>query len=224
MSTLLTKPSEEQKPSLEESVFGGKHWVMQGACWEDYESWDAHFSELGYGRVSYCDGVLEIMTLTKRHELVRRILSRLIEDYSFSEDISPDTAGSATIRKQSKDAGREPDDSFWFDREGPPEDDDPPDLITEIVVTSEAISKQSFYARFGIPEMWIWESGKITIYLLKAGWERIQKIKIEPDFSRPGYEIGRTMLQFEDVCRGGRQIQRRDWLIAFLSTLATALS
>ena len=185
MSAVVADPKSQtaskQIPSLEAAVRRGQHIVIRGSSWDDYIAWDARFDELGFGRVSYCDGVLEIMSLTKLHERVRRILSRLIEDYALSLGMILDSTGSATIGERSKDAGKEPDDSFWFDRPGT---DNSPDLVTEIVVSSEAISKQPFYARFNIPELWVWENRKITIYLLNEnadGYDSAEKSQIFPD-------------------------------------------
>lgn len=162
-------------------MLAGRQVVMRGVSWEEYVAWNARFEELGYGRVSYCDGVLEIMSVTKLHERVRAIIGRLITDYALKIGKEPDSAGCATIGDRGKDAGKEPDDSFWFDRVGVEDD---PDLVVEVVVSSEAISKQSFYARFGIPELWIWENGGITVYLLstdQAAYEKSARSRIFPD-------------------------------------------
>lgn len=173
--------SETSTPSVERAVFLGQGVCFQDASWSDYQDWDRKFEALGFGRVSYCDGVLEIMSISKLHEKIKRILGRIIEDYAIHVGMNPDSAGSATIGDRAKDAGKEPDDSFWFDRDASEND---PDLIVEVVVKSEAISKQNFYARFGIPELWVWENSQLTVYLLNEtgdGYRESERSDLFPE-------------------------------------------
>ena len=44
-----------------------------------------------------------------------------------------------------------------------------PDLCVEVVVSSGGIDKLEFYRRFEIPEVWFWQNGKLTLYVLEGG-------------------------------------------------------
>ena len=44
-----------------------------------------------------------------------------------------------------------------------------PDLVIEVVVSSEGINKLEAYKRLQIPEVWFWQDGKIKIYRLQDG-------------------------------------------------------
>ena len=162
MGTILNEP-EARNATADQAVLRGMDVVLRGASWDDYVTWDRHFEELGYGRVAYCDGILEIMSISKLHEKIKTILHHIIVNYAIHIGRNPDSAGSATIGNRAKDAGKEPDDSFWFDREA---SGNTPDLIVEVVVRSEAIDKLNFYSRFEIPELWIWKDDKLKVYLL----------------------------------------------------------
>ncbi len=161
----------------------GGHVVVYDTDWEAYQRFLAYFGEFGAIRVAFCDGILEIMGKESlSHGIVSRLLAHLIGAYAMMQDTTVISTGSALIGSEKKNAGKNPDEAFWFGRE--PEEGEGPDLVVEVVMSSEAISKQSFYARFDVPEFWIWEEGKISVYLLKAngkGYKASKRSRIFPD-------------------------------------------
>lgn len=46
--------------------------------------------------------------------------------------------------------------------------DPPPDLATEVDLTSKSLDRFPIYARLGVPEIWCYDSGVMTIYLLEG--------------------------------------------------------
>lgn len=44
-----------------------------------------------------------------------------------------------------------------------------PDLAIEVQWTSGGLDKLDIYARLGIPEVWIWKRGHISVHLLSSG-------------------------------------------------------
>ncbi len=191
-------------PNWDEAVAAGGHIVLYGTTWETYEQFDAYFEELSFGRVSYCDGILEIMPNSKLHERMKVNLARLIQDYALWMGHDFSSAGQATIGEQEKDASKEPDDSFWFNREM----DERADLILEVVITSPAIEKQSFYARFGIPELWIWEDGRIQVWLLKKDGKGYKKSKRSQIFPNLDLRLMERCAQSEILSQAIREFRR----------------
>ena len=162
--------------NLAEAIARGGHIIFHDADWEGYERFSEYFNQLGYGRVAFCDGILEIMgNESLSHEMVSYILGHLIGNYSLLIGKEVIGSGSALIGSKEKNAGKNPDESFWFDRE--PVDGGGPDLVVEVVISTEAINKQSFYAKFQVPEFWIWEDSKLTVYLLKSDGKTYREAK-----------------------------------------------
>ena len=162
--------------NLAEAIAMGGQVIFHDADWDSYQRFKKFFENEGYGRVSYCDGTLEIMgNESQPHEIVCRIIGFLISQFAISQGREVYSTGSALIGSKQKDAGKNPDESFWFDRD--PVESEGPDLVVEVVLTTEAISKQKFYAKFDVPEFWIWEEEKITVYLLKSGGKGYKKSK-----------------------------------------------
>jgi Uma2 family endonuclease len=85
--------------------------------------------------------------------------------------------GSATLKKQSEQKGAEPDACFYVqtaDLVGTKEEidfetDPPPDVVVEIDIHHESISKFPIYAAFGVPELWRFDGERLTIYRLSEG-------------------------------------------------------
>ena len=162
-------------------VIQGGQVVLQDTDWDQYIRFREYFARRGFGRVSYCDGTLEIMSLSLLHERVSRMLTLIIFAWAEFKGLSIDCIGSATIGDREKDAGKQPDESFrLYDNE----EDENPDLAIEVVVSSEAIDKLSFYARFGIREVWIWKDDKIAVHVLKkdgSGYRKARKSSSFPE-------------------------------------------
>jgi Uma2 family endonuclease len=62
--------------------------------------------------------------------------------------------------------------------------DPPPDLALEIDLISKSLPRFPIYARLGIPEIWCYDAGKLTIYLLQGEqYLEAEKSSIFPNFS-----------------------------------------
>ncbi len=181
--------------------------------WDDYRRFDAHFEKLGFGRVSFFDGILEIMALSELHETIRATLEWLIQNYAIWQGMKIHTKGQATIGSRRKNAGKEPDGSFWFGRI--PEPGEPADLVLEIVVSSPpGIDKLIFFARFAIPELWIWENERIQIHVLKKdgkGYKRAKRSQVFPDLDLAVLErcallpeLGQAVQEFRDAIEAAK--------------------
>lgn len=143
--------------------------VLEGVSWADYDFIDRlRGDDVPQPRISYLDGTLQLMTTGRPHELLKKLLARLVEAYADEREIELIGVGNATFRKRAKQAGAEPDECYWIDEEG-----DVPDLAIEIVQTSGGINKLEIYRRLGVREVWFWMSDSILVYRL-AG-ERYRK-------------------------------------------------
>jgi Uma2 family endonuclease len=150
------------------------HAVLSGVSWTTYEALQRDL-ECGGTRLTYCRGVLEIMSPSNEHEGIKKALARMIEAMTEELGIPIRSAGSTTFKDQARDEGIEPDESYYvanepqvrgrsrldFDR------DPPPDLAIEVVITAKWIDKQRLYANLGVPEIWQHDGTALTILRLQ---------------------------------------------------------
>jgi Uma2 family endonuclease len=120
--------------------------------------------------LTYLEGALEIMTKSRRHELVTITLGRLLDVWSEALDIDLRRLGGPTLRNPEAERGLEPDESFMLgarpiDRNG---DYDRPDIALEVVLSSRLVDKLAVYAGLGIPEVWEWRDGTIQVHILEG--------------------------------------------------------
>ena len=153
----------------------GRCLLLHDMSWSEF---NAILEELGNHRstrIAYDHGLLEIMAPLPEHEYFKEAISISIEDIAEALNQDYETYGSTTWRKQAKDAGIEADNCFYFQNEAAIrgrvdlnlEHDPPPDLALEIDITSKSLARFPIYARLGVPEIWCYDEGKLSIYLLQ---------------------------------------------------------
>jgi Uma2 family endonuclease len=136
--------------------------VLQDVPWEAYEQLLEDLRDRSGVRVTYDQGRVEIMSPLRRHEKYKEFIGDLIRALADELDISIESSGSMTWKRKKDAKGAEPDLSFHIANAervvGKDELDlsvDPaPDLVVEIDITNESLSKFAIYATFGVPEIW----------------------------------------------------------------------
>lgn len=170
---LLTQPSDM---TAEQRV------LLHGVDWQQYE---ALINVLGDNfptlRLSYLDGTLEIMTNSPEHEDLKKMIGMLIEAYLQETRQRFHAGGSTTFRQAAKQRGLEPDECYCLgDKKAFP------DLAVQIVITSGLVDKLDIYKGLGVPEVWVWQSGKFGIYHLRpTGYELIKASELLPELDIP---------------------------------------
>src|SRR6266852_3316123 len=151
--------------------------VQHGISWSDYEELLDAIGEASSLRICYDEGTLQVMSPSSKHEHVAKLIERLVDLLSIRQRTKVLFYGSATLKKQSEQKGAEPDACFYVqtaDAVGTKEQidfdtDPPPDVVVEIDIHHESISKLPIYAAFGIPELWRDDGETLTIYQLRDG-------------------------------------------------------
>ena len=196
--------------------------LLHNISWEQFENILLELGETRGSKVAYYDGTLEIMTPLPEHEYYKEVIGDAIKDYADEQDVNYASLGSTTWRKQLKMAGLEPDNCFYFQNEplirGQLEydltQDPPPDLALEIDLTSKSLDRFPIYARLRVPEIWSYEDGRITIYLLQNDEYIISKTSL----ALPKISV-ETLLEIIEANRslGCRAIRReiRAWAREF---------
>jgi Uma2 family endonuclease len=151
--------------------------VINDASWGMYLDLDSKF-EGSNTRLTYLNRRIDIMTLSADHERIKGNLSHIIAAHCFDEEIEFVSHGAATLRIPSLQ-GKEPDDSFIFGTEKKPT----PDMVLEIVLTTAAIDKLAFYAPLRIPEVWVWDSSGLGVFVLEGTkYRKARKSRLLPRF------------------------------------------
>ena len=147
--------------------------------WQQYENFIEMFSGHQNLHLTYLQGVLEIVTLSPEHEMLKTLIARLLYIYADDLDLDLFSCGSATCKSQSANRGLEPDESFCIgDRK------QFPDLAIEVTVTSGGINKLEIYQGLQIPEVWFYQRDRFFLYRIKqdgTGYTEITQSQIFPD-------------------------------------------
>lgn len=151
--------------------------IISGVSWQGYEALLNEFGDSLRYRVTYLDGVLELVSPSRRHERNKTLIGSLLEDYLKEKRISFFPLGSTTFRKEEKRGGTEPDESYCIGTEK-----DFPDIAIEVVVTSGGLDKLEVYKRLGIPEVWFFKKNQIEVYHLRGeSYEKIAQSEVLPN-------------------------------------------
>jgi Uma2 family endonuclease len=86
--------------------------IVTGVSWNKYEAFLTERGDSLAYRVAYLDGVLEIVSPSRRHESGKTQIGTLVEIYFLETDTEYFPTGSTTFRKEEQQAGGEPDESY----------------------------------------------------------------------------------------------------------------
>ncbi len=102
------------------------------------------------------------MSPSRRHEVSKRNIGRLLEVYLEAAEIDFWGLGSTTLRVEEGKTGKEPDKCYCLRT-----DKELPDLAIEVIITSGNIKILEVYRRLGIKEIWLWQDDHLNIYYLE---------------------------------------------------------
>lgn len=163
-----------------------ERFITSGVSWETYEALLVKLESNSHYRVTYLDGVLEIVSPSIRHEKVKTNVGMLLERYFYIKRIRCVPMGSSTFKNKAKKAGAEPDECYCIG-----EEKSIPDLVIEVNITSGNVDKLETYRRLGVAEVWMWKMNGFSLYRLREetpshfidthGYERINKSEFLPD-------------------------------------------
>jgi len=155
----------------------GQRLLLHDVSWAEFEAILAELGNHRSTRIAYDNGVLEIMAPLPEHEFFKETLGDAVKDISEELDLNYESYGSTTWRKQAEQVGLEADNCFYFQNEAlvrgkltlDLNQDPPPDLALEIDLTSKSLNRFPIYARLGVPEIWCYDQGQLTVYRLRSG-------------------------------------------------------
>ncbi len=168
-----------QVSELEMDDFQGKvtqDIVLDQVSWQTFK---ALLTELGNhrsSRLTYHQGILQIKIPSKLHEIINRLLARIVTTLTEELSLNVIDLGSTTWEREDLAQGVEPDTCFYIqnadllaglDPEIP--ENLPPDLVIEVDITSPSTRRIDIYQSLGIPEVWCYtKKPGLKVYLLQG--------------------------------------------------------
>jgi Uma2 family endonuclease len=159
-------------------------FLIEDVSWSAYEKVLEAFDDRRFPH-TYVDGVLEIMTLTYEHEWTKKLLARLIENLSIELGVRITSSGSTTLKRQLKQRGLEPDESYYVANYSAVRGlkrinlnkHPPPDLVVEVDGSHKLLDRLEAYARIGVPEIWNYDSKTGLRFLKRTSATAYRSIK-----------------------------------------------
>lgn len=152
--------------------------VLRDLTWAQYEQIrDIVFERSGV-RLSYLDGVLELMSPSIGHEGIKKFLARLLECHAEERGWVFQGYGSWTLENEPRKCAVEPDECYVLDLQNR----EVPDIAIEVEWSHHNPGKLEIYRRLGVREVWRWAGGTIVVHRLRdGGYEEIRPSALLPE-------------------------------------------
>lgn len=144
--------------------------------WAGFQTILAALGERRSARLTYYNGILEIMTPLEAHEHSSDLIGDFVKILVEELGLTIKSMGSTTLRREDLERSAEPDRGFYIANEprvrGRIVDlhtDPPPDLVVEVDMIPTDIDKNALYAELGVPEFWRYNGQVWRIYVLQQG-------------------------------------------------------
>jgi Uma2 family endonuclease len=152
--------------------------TLHDVSWADFELILQIRGDHSGVRLTYLNGVLELMSPSVDHEGIKTTIARLVEAYAEEKGLLFNGFGSWTLKNPGRARALEPDECYSLSLGRPAR----PDLAIEVVWTSGGIDKLEVYRGLGVGEVWFWREGVIEVYgLVGERYERRERSALLPD-------------------------------------------
>lgn len=163
----------ESAPNIDQRV------ILHRIPWKVFEVMLAARSDQAGVRMYYLKGELELVSPSRSHESIKKILARLLEAYADELGLEMNGYGSWTLRSAERERGAEPDECYVLGMTSK----ETPDLAIEVAWTRGGLDKLEIYRGLSVREVWIWErTTGIEIHVLRGEqYERIARSEVLPE-------------------------------------------
>jgi Uma2 family endonuclease len=167
-----------------------RRFVFEHVSWDYYTQTLSQLDRTGqHARVTFDRGRMEIMTVGRRHEIIKKAIGRLLEAFADEHEIDIEGVGNVTCRKQDVERGLEPDECYYVTSVyGGPDDvldlsnNPPPDLAIEVEVSHGLGTRRAIYSDLGVPELWRFDGARVEVMELASGgtYKPVEKSRFFP--------------------------------------------
>ena len=186
----------------------GQQLLLKELNWQKFETILSELGESRASRLSYSNGILEIMVPLPEHEKDKEIISYMVQFLLEALNIDFEPLGSTTFKNERMNQAVEPDACFYIKNYQAVigknrlnlESDPPTDLVLEIDITSRTYLDN--YRQLGVPELWRYTQSGLQINLLQEGeyieslsspnFPQIPIIELINQFVKQSQQLGRS--------------------------------
>jgi Uma2 family endonuclease len=142
--------------------------------WEHFKLIQQGCEQNSGARLFYLSGKIEILMPGLLHENFSRVIGWMLTYFLLTKKQLKFTPTGSVTQEQEGAASAQADESYCLGERKPI-----PDLSIEVVFTSGGIKKLEVYQALGVPEVWFWEDGILTLYHRRShGYERIERSEL----------------------------------------------
>ena len=151
---------------------------LSGISWEMYQRIKAAPENRNL-RLTYYQGILEIMAPSPEPEYFKKVIGRFVETLSEEFEVNLYPIGSTTLEREDLASGSEPDECFYLTvhkiqkvkgkKRIDLKQDPAPDLVVEVDITSRSKYREQVYAALRVPEIWTYDGQSLRLFLLQEG-------------------------------------------------------
>jgi Uma2 family endonuclease len=208
----------------EKKIVANDRLLIGGLSWEIY----AGIRELlrdNPVRLTYCEGMLEFMTISREHEQIKALLASLLIMLALEMGMDMDFGGSLTLQLKQLERGLEPDECFWIEHEAQmrerdeydPEVDPPPDLAIEVEISRGLLNRREIYERLRVPELWRYDGESLRYLLLGPnGYTEGSTSRSFPFL--PAVELARFLALRNTLSKTAIVREFRTWVLAQIAS------
>jgi Uma2 family endonuclease len=181
----------------------GQRLLVEDVSWPEFTAIVEELGDHRSTRIAYSQGTLEIVSPLPEHEKVKVVISDLIKVLLDELDMSWESLGSTTFRREDMAAGIEPDDCFYIQHQAVMVGkeridltvDPPPDLVIEVDVTSPTTLRA--YETLRVPEIWRYHNRTLHIYV----WHDSHYVESPSSPTFPQLPVIEGIMQFVEMSR-----------------------
>jgi Uma2 family endonuclease len=152
--------------------------LLHGVRWKDYVILREALDTPGL-RMTYCEGMLELMSPSFGHEVDKKSIARLVELYGFLRRLRLNGYGSTTFRREARQRGAEPDECYCVGRAM--KEGEFPDIVLEVIHTNPLLDKLHVYVGLNVTEVWLFRNGAFELYRLAGDhYDRVERSGVLP--------------------------------------------
>ncbi|PSN16012.1 hypothetical protein C7271_20475 [filamentous cyanobacterium CCP5] len=150
--------------------------VLSNISWPTYQAMVADMGNHRATRIAYDQGILTLKMPSKLHEIINRLLARIVKTLTEELGLEVVDMGSTTLERADLEKSAEPDTGFYIQNADQIQGLDPdipdqlsPDLVIEVDITSPSTQRMNIYQDLGVPEVWRYTKQRgLVIYQLRS--------------------------------------------------------
>jgi Uma2 family endonuclease len=141
---------------------------LSNVTWADYERIDALRGGSSVPRLTYVEGMLELMSPGTPHESDKKKLARILEAYLEHLGIPAEGVGSWTVKNKKKRLSAEADECYVLTTVPVGPSLKAPDLVIEVVYSSGTLDKLEVWRKLGAKEVWFWHRSELAVFVRRG--------------------------------------------------------